>query len=375
LLAIHQGQVQSRDGLAFPLQSVAWKGAPVLDACAVQAEHGHLLVLTADGAVQGIDFDSGTATRLCSVELQDLSFEPGSRHFGAPAHRLHASQDGKNAAIVTDYGRHGAVVEVGSGTVIMRLDGGDYHEDTVPFSACFVRFEERNVFIHRTDWNRLDAADAATGQSLTDRHIAPWSRTQRPEHYLDYFHGRLRPSPKGTRLFDDGWIWQPVSVPRVWSVHDWLSSNPWESEDGASVVDLICRDDWTTPACWINEQYLALWGLSDWNEEESSEVGQGPGVRIIDVTTDKRSPSERWPMDVHAGGVLDLFSDGARLYTATRSGTTVWDIASRTEVAELPGFTARLFDWARNSLVDFAPDHIAELRLPSPQGNGTPVHA
>ena len=102
LLAIHQSQVQSRDGLAFPIQCVAWKDAPVLDACAVQAEHGHLLVLTADGAVQGIDFDSGTATRLCTVELQDLSFEPGNRHFGAPAHRLHASQDGKNAAIVTD---------------------------------------------------------------------------------------------------------------------------------------------------------------------------------------------------------------------------------------------------------------------------------
>ncbi|RQP22394.1 hypothetical protein DZC73_22330 [Albitalea terrae] len=347
------------------MRSVTWTGAPILDACAIQARHGHLLVLTADGALTGINVEAGTVACLCTVELHELTAAHDGSHFGAPAHRLHASLDGQYAAVVTDHGRHGTVVDLGSGTVTMRLDGGNYHEDTVPFSACFARFEERNVFIHRSDWNRLDVADPATGRSLTDRHIAPWSSTSgRPEHYLDYFHGRLRLSPKGTRLFDDGWVWQPVAIPRVWSVQDWLGSNPWESEDGASIVELIYRDDWTIPACWINEQHLALWGLADWDEEEFSEAGQGPGVRIIDVTQDKRSPGERWPMEVHAGGVLELFSDGTRLYAATPTGTTVWDIASRTQLAELPGFTARLLHPARNSLVAFGAGQIAELAVP-----------
>ena len=48
----------------------------------------------------------------------------------------------------------------------LHLDGGVYHENTVPFSACFVPFQGRDVLVHRTAWNRLDAADPATGKSL-----------------------------------------------------------------------------------------------------------------------------------------------------------------------------------------------------------------
>jgi hypothetical protein len=61
----------------------------------------------------------------------------GNPYFGATRHRLHASSNGRHAAIVVDWRRHGMVVDVLSGAVTMNLDGGDYHEETVPFSACF----------------------------------------------------------------------------------------------------------------------------------------------------------------------------------------------------------------------------------------------
>lgn len=152
LLTIHQTNLQATNGLAYPLRSLAWVDASIIDACVVHAEYGHLLLLTADGALFGINVDTGAKVRLCTTET------------------------------------------------------------------------------------------------------------------------------------------------------DWLRCNPWESEDGASIVELTMRDDWTTPAGWINERHLALWGLADWDANEFAETGQGPGVRILDVTESKQSQDGRWPMDVHGRG-------------------------------------------------------------------------
>jgi hypothetical protein len=304
LLVLSESILQVANGPAYPMRTLGCTGPALLDACTVRADHGQLLVLTADGALYGINLDTRARAPLCTVHLPDIAPSDGDNHFGAPRHRLYASPDGRYAAIVVDHGRSGLVVETQSGAITMRLDGGDYCEETVPFSACLLCFEGRNVFIHRTAWNRLDAADPATGRSLTDRHIAPYEANgERPAHYLDYFHGQLRPSPEGTFVFDDGWVWHPISIPRVWSVKDWLGSNPWESEDGASILDLAMRDDWNKPACWISDRHLALWGAADWDEEACEETGQGPGVRIFDVTDSKPLPGLCWRMEVGAKNV------------------------------------------------------------------------
>lgn len=349
---------------ACPSLDFQWGSTPLLDVCAVQAAYGNLLALTADGALHGINLQTRASTRLCAVDLPDIAIDDGLSHFGAPKHRLHASADGRHAAIVVDKGQSGIVVETQAGTVTMQLNGGDYCEETVPFSACFLRFRGRDVLVHRTAWNRLDAADPGTGQSLTERHIAPYkSGGERPLHYLDYFHGQLHPSPDGGLLFDDGWVWHPVSIPRIWSVTEWLSTNPWESEDGASIVDLGMRDDWTQPACWIDAQRIAVWSAGDWGEEASEEVKRGPGVRILDVARGKPAMDQVWPM-ASIQKVFDLFSDGKRLYVSADTGTTGWDIASRIQVAEYPGFVARLLDRSRGALLAFGPDTIREMELP-----------
>lgn len=366
MLTIRESRLPAGDEIAEALRSFAWSGASILDARAIQADDGHLLFLTADGTLHRANLSEGTSVASCSVDLPELPSGDSNGYFGTPRYRLHASIDGSYAAIVVDHGRYGTVVDARTGSVTMRLDGGDYHENTVPFSACFLRFEGDDVLVHRTAWNRLDAADPATGKSLTDRYIASYEKGVKRAHDLDYFHGRLRPSPNGRRIFDDGWVWHPVSVPRVWSVTDWLGANPWESEDGASVVDLTSRDDWTTPACWIDERHVALWGLADWDIDEGEESGQGSGVRLFDVTESKQSSTRRWPMDLHAHKIFDLFSDGTRLFVAADTGTAVWDVASRVQITVLPGFTADLIDLTRNTLVSFGPDEIAELQLSPP---------
>jgi hypothetical protein len=347
------------------LRPLVWTGAPILDACAVQADYGHLLMLTADGLLHGVNLDARTIAQLCKVELPVFEYDGSNDHsFGAPKYKLHASSGGRYAAIVVDRGQQGLVVNVISGAVTMRLNGGDYCEDTVPFSACFLRFEERDVFVHRTAWNRLDASDPATGNLLTDRYIAPYEQAdERPSHYLDYFHGRLQPSPDGSRLFDDGWVWHPISIPRTWSVTDWLGSYPWEAEDGPSIVYLTQRDDWNTPACWISNRHIAVWELAAWAEDEFEERGLGLGVQILDANESKQSSDGRWPMEIDAKKIFDLFSDGERLYVAADTGTTVWDIASRAQIAALPDFTARVHDRVRNTLVAIRTDAIVEVSV------------
>ncbi|GLQ97659.1 hypothetical protein [Dyella mobilis] len=333
----------------------AWEHPPIVDLCTVEADYGHLLALTSDGALVGMNLDTGICNRLCSVALPALQQGSEGVYFSAPGYGLHASSDGRYAAVVVDRGREGIVVEVATGTPTMRLDGGDYHQGTVPFSACFLSHRGRDLLVHRTAWNRLDVADPVTGKSLTERD------DEAADHHLDYFHGQLRPNPDGSRLFDDGWVWHPVSMPRAWSVRDWLETNPWESEDGTSAVYLTTREDWGFAACWIDNRHVAIWGLANWDGEEFQETAQGPGVRILDATQREQSSERRLAMDLDEARVVDLFSDGVHLYVASLDGTTIWHIESGKQVAEFSEFTARLHHRGRKALIAIRPGEILEF--------------
>lgn len=336
--------------------------------------HGNLLALTDDGSLHILDLQASSSTHLCTFDLPELPSGQEAGYFGAPRYRLHASSDGTYAAVVVDRGQSGIVIDTRSGATVMQLNGGSCHEDTVPFSACFLRLEGRDVFVHRTDWNRLDALDLATGRSLTERVIAPYEANGgRPEHYLDYFHGQLLPSPAGTLILDDGWVWQPISIPMIWSATAWLTANPWESEDGTSIVDLGARDDWSLPACWIDERRIALWGPLSVDADALEGAPPPPGVQILDVTLPRSAMADTWP-PLQAGNVTGLFSDGARLYVATRDGTSGWDITSREPVADYPGFVAQLLDRKRACLLAFSGDTVQEIALLPVDRNGKPVH-
>lgn len=355
MTSISKTHLLGADQRASALNSLAWAGSPIVDACMVDAYYGHLLVLTENATLRGVDLESGACIDLCSVALPALGTK---QRFGAARYRLHASADGKHAAIVVDRGTEGVVVEVSTGRLTMRLDGGDYHADTVPFSACFLRFQGRDVLVHRTQWNRLDVSDPATGEALTER-----DTDAEPERHLDYFHGQLLPSPDGSRLLDDGWVWHPVGIPRAWSVSDWLGANVWESEDGPSAVNLSMREDWNLPICWIGNRHVALWGLDSWDEEVDEEAETGPGVRILDVTQQKQTAERRLTMDVNPIQVIDLYSSGDHLYVTASGGTTVWDMTSGAQIAAYPDFIAWLHHTIRGSLIAIRPEAIVELSM------------
>ena len=153
--------------------------------------------------------------------------------------------------MVNDFGHHGQVLDLHTGSVTATLHGGDYRPDTVPFSLAFTEHAGRTVVVHRTEWNRLDITEAATGRLLTGRTLDAGKPGHPPEHYLDYFHGALYVSPDGRYVADDGWVWHPVGMPTVWDLRRWLDGSVWESEEGPSRQRLCLRAyHWNSPMCW-----------------------------------------------------------------------------------------------------------------------------
>lgn len=176
--------------------------------------------------------------------------------------------------------------------------------------------------------------------------------------------GHVSVKQSASRIIDDGWCWHPMSISRSWSVTGCVRSYPWESEDGASTVALPASDDWNNPLFWVDDLRVAMWAKPEAAVGQATRGDNQPCVQIVDTTTTSRSLDERWAIDIAQRRVLNMFSDGQRLFLADETGTTAWDLASRNKVATWPGVTVRLHDAQRRVLIAVTPDRIAELSLP-----------
>jgi hypothetical protein len=260
------------------------------------------------------DMSDGSYRRICRVLMPDEEATPRARL------RLHTSPDGRFAAVVRDFGRFGRVYDLASGKATIEIDGGSYHCDQVPLSTTFFRYGASTLVAHRTQWNRLDVSDPATGRLLTPR--SPDSSAR----FSGCFHGELHVSPDGRWLADDGWVWAPAGIPLVWDLRQWLGGNVWESDDGPSRRSLCQRDYfWNEPMCWVGDNLLVISGLG--RDDETIL----PGVRIFDAGSG---------MELHsfAGPSGALFSAGRRLYAAGADGLTIWDPFTGERTGTVPGF-------------------------------------
>ncbi|WP_194905486.1 hypothetical protein [Catenulispora rubra] len=298
----------------------------VMDIAPVATQPGVWLVLDREGAIVRWDTQSGLTSPQAVSEVPDESArEPWMNHRAGT--RLHSSADGRFAAVVNDFGRHGSVIDLTTAKTTMVLDGGGYHEETVPFSVAFAEHRGRTVVIHRTAWNRLDVSDPATGELLTARVTSTSERDGLPpEHHLDYFHGAISVSPNQRRIADDGWVWSPVGVPVVWSLERWLGADVWESEDGPSRCRLTQRwYRWNNPWCWLDDDYIVIGGIGDDDEAMLD------GVEIYQAETGTRT-------GMFAGPQGQLFADARRLYSASPGGLEVWDPDTGQRTATIAGF-------------------------------------
>lgn len=314
--------------------------APAIDCAPVDDSPNVWLVLGAGGGIWRCDVSSGRWEELDHVQVPDEpAHKPWMGH--ALTHHLHVAPTGAFVAVVNDYGTLGTVHHLGRGATL-RLNGGDYHPETVPFSFAFVERGGRTIAIHRTMWNRLDASDAETGRLLTERAPTSYRRGEpRPVHYLDYFHGRLAVSPDGRRIVDDGWVWHPFGVPIAWSLDAWLDDNEWESEDGPSLVTLCQRAYyWDHGLCWLDPGRIAVAGLGD----DDLEIVDGARIFLAgEPATESRgrrraTAAEATPFPGPSGSFL---SDGRHLFSSASGALDVWDASDGARIARVEGFEPR----------------------------------
>lgn len=296
------------------------------------------LLLFDGGALVRWDADSGETVPVAQHRLAG-----GEQPESKSRPRLHASTRGEFAAVCADYGRYGTVLDLRSGKETLRLDGGDYHPETVPLSFAFAEVDGRILAVHRSDWCRLDLSDPATGELLSKREFAASGKEEEEApHALDYFHGALYVSPDGRHVLDDGWVWHPVGIPTVWDLERWRMDNPWESEDGPSRLSLCVRSYcWDRSMTWIDDRRIALEGIGD------DDLRMLPGARIFDITQppppeeEQGMPGSKGAKELLSfpGPTGGFFGGRGILYSADEKGLSVWDPSTGDRLGHLPGFS------------------------------------
>lgn len=303
------------------------------------------LALSSTGSLLRVDLDEARVTSVAHIDLSALG--------PSPQLRVHASHDGRFAAVVAAHGSNGVVLDLATGTT-MKLDRGAYQVQHCEFSVAFARDGGRTLIVHATDWNRLDVSDPSTGETLTARGPTSYREGEpRPANYLDYCHSGLTVSPDGRWLVDDGWVWHPRGLLRSLDLRSWVHENPWESEDGPTVQELRwCEYFWDAPKCFIDDRTLAVWGYG------SDGEAMVDAAVLFDVETGKRL---RW----FAGPPRGRFwFDRHLLVAAEGKGTSVWDVATGERLHEDRDFVPIAHNAAARTFLSVLPGGVLrESRL------------
>lgn len=314
--------------------------------------------VTTDRRLVEIDLDRDDLVELTVLahlphDLNVVGERPGSE---APSPEeptpltLHLSTDGTLAAIAQeDHGVRAVIVDLETGAQLMELVRDTYCCEHGQHSIAFVEHAGRTLLVHASQWNRLDVYEPRTGTLLTARGPTSYGRDEeRPPHYLDYFHCGLAVSPDQRWIVDNGWVWQPDGVIVAWRVDDWLSTNVWESEDGASRTQLLWRGEWDRPLCWIDNTHVAIWGYG----QDQTLI---PAVRIFDATSARQV---RW----FAGPRGELVFDRV-LISLDDSGAAVWNLERGTRLHADTGVSPTRFHPTAKTFARFDGHTIHRSRL------------
>lgn len=319
-----------------PVQSLSLSD-PIITMAAMP--NGCWLTYSSSQALAVFNPDTGNRETLMSISLPEETDEAWCEHHLAS--RLHCDPTGNYAVLVHDYGRYGVVINLHTRQVTMSLDGGEYYPETVPFSVCFIMHEGHPILIHRTDWNRLDASDPATGHLLTERGPTSYDNGEEsPAHYLDYFHGGLHSSPSGKRVLNDGWVWHPAGLANYFDPHNWLRTNVWETEEACHCHSLMQRDDWDLGVAWLDDDRVILQTLIADASLETRRKKVGLAFLLNLITKE---------IIAFAGPAGRFFSgEGGHLFSANDEGFSLWDIERRCRIGFIAGFTPAYYHpWRR----------------------------
>ena len=270
--------------------------------------------------LQRLDLDDGAISKVIRLEClnsDDLTIE--------------CSKDGRIVAVAETFSERAVVIDLRGPSITMLLTRDGYHAEHCYHSLAFFESDQKSFLVYSTDWNRLDIIDPLTGIVLTKREGIEY-REQGNPNYLDYFHCRLHISPDGRYIADDGWVWHPAAVVRIWDLQYWHQQNPLESECGESVWTVDNRiDNWGLPMCFIDNNTLALWGYGPDGHSMFSIV------QILDLQKQTRKGMFAVERPKY------MFYDSSHLVIVHDEGLSLWLIETKERVAQFKGFCPSLF--------------------------------
>ncbi|PPK68344.1 hypothetical protein V5P93_004550 [Actinokineospora auranticolor] len=285
-------------------RALACADAPVNEACLAALPDGWLVFTgTALVAITGDGRRRVLARRKQPRERE----QPWS---SARRPGLHTSRDGRFAALVTDYGARGLLFDLSTKSVTLELNRWDHHSRHTRFPLAFVGTGAETVVIAGTEWNRLDAFRAATGELLTDRETG---QDHDADIFNSSFQGALSLNPSESLLLNDGWLWQPIGVHSVIDVRAWLGGDRTAADLDNHVG--AYRDLWDTSTAWLDDSTAVV------QADGHAEVLEFPGDEVT-----RRIPLPPGP----------LWSFGGRLHVAAAGGLEVWSPDER--IGVLAGF-------------------------------------
>ena len=344
---IGEAEVLQRPSDLKFIHALHWLRKPLPSSIlSIQPEHNVTtstwIAILASREVVRIELDKGTFNRLCVIKSSSINFSEKIA--------VHLSPDNQLLAIVNERGSLGIVVDLSTGKPMMELNRGKYYPAQTPFPVAFFQVSDEIFLVHGTNWNRLDISNPRTGKLLTERAYVPSNEANtRPEHYLDYFHGFPVISPDAKWIIEDGWIWMPYGVTRLWNLQRWLTQNVWESEDGVSLKWFNWRlYFWDVPLCWTNNQTIAVWGFGDGDDTMI------PAVQLFDAESGKLL---RWFAGPKQGA---LYFD-TYLFSTSNEGTDVWDIETGERLLHDPDLKPAVYHPHKHQFLTILPD--ATFRL------------
>lgn len=321
-----------------------------------------ILILTQLGILYRFSLIKQSLTKISHIQLPPLN--KSNDAYRPPHYDLYVSDNGLFSAIVINYGQNGMVIDHTSGQIILNLNCGDYYSELVPFSVAFTVLNQDDIIIYRTDWNRLDSFNLTQKNSSTDRLIQP-DKDQQPEHYLDYFHGKLYVSPTGEFILDDGWVWQIMAITHIWSLHHWLKQNPFESENGQSLQSIAFEEEgWNYPMCWLDHRSFAMWQTLISQQEHDGTQGVEsvfcPHIRINTILAQHILHSEIWKFPQQTQEVFNLYVNADILIIVGSENISLYHIQSRDLIKQFPNTLPQKHYLKRRSLCTFKSKTVIE---------------
>ena len=122
------------------------------------------------------------------------------------------SHDGAYSVIYERQGTKGLVLR--GNKFLREINRSFYHAQAYEYPIAILNFPDGLVGLAHCpeEYNRLEIEEIESGKRLT----------LRPGESPDFFHSRLQISTDGAYLLSAGWIWHPLDLVHLFSIHDAL---------------------------------------------------------------------------------------------------------------------------------------------------------